>query len=246
MTAKIKISKKELTSLINKGLTNQEIADFFGVHRITIDRRRKAYNISHPRWVKDKPSEHQLINHIKLEGLNDREIAKIYKCSYNTIAREREKYNLLCFVDWRKSLLPNYWYCSGFNMVLPVNHFTPRKDTKSYLQYSRLYGSMKSQDLARKCKLYLGGECKVCGLKDESMLEFHHLDPKSKTHSISNMIGNQIPFEEIVLELNKCQLFCANHHRELHYAERKKQQEEELLFINNYKYINKQELEGAR
>lgn len=70
--------------------------------------------------------------------------------------------------------------------------------------------------LKQKVIKYKGGKCSKCGYAENaSALEFHHVDPNTKEFSIStNALGK--PWEEIVTELDKCILLCANCHREVH------------------------------
>jgi len=62
---------------------------------------------------------------------------------------------------------------------------------------------------------HLGGKCTRCGYnKCIAALEFHHRDPKEKEFGIGS--GNTMALEKLLIELNKCELLCANCHRELH------------------------------
>ncbi len=55
-----------------------------------------------------------------------------------------------------------------------------------------------------------------CGYnKCLSALEFHHIDPLKKDFNISQF--RTTSFESIKKELDKCDLLCANCHREIHY-----------------------------
>jgi len=61
---------------------------------------------------------------------------------------------------------------------------------------------------------YLGGKCQQCGYKKcISALEFHHQDPIAKEFSIAD--SNTISWVKIKKELDKCELLCANCHREI-------------------------------
>jgi formate-dependent nitrite reductase cytochrome c552 subunit len=51
-------------------------------------------------------------------------------------------------------------------------------------------------------------------------LEFHHLEPSEKDFGIGSK-GHTRSFEKIKLELDKCNLLCANCHREEHSKLRK-------------------------
>lgn len=60
---------------------------------------------------------------------------------------------------------------------------------------------------------YLGGACKLCGYNNYiGSLEFHHRNPKEKDFSIHSSLS----WEKILCELDKCDLLCANCHREQH------------------------------
>lgn len=62
---------------------------------------------------------------------------------------------------------------------------------------------------------YKGGKCKNCGYnKCNAALEFHHLDPLQKDFGIGN--SNCKSWEKVKKELDKCDLLCANCHREIH------------------------------
>ena len=57
----------------------------------------------------------------------------------------------------------------------------------------------------------LGGKCAQCDWTDPRALEFDHIDPSTKLHNISDLIGLQDE-EALSIELPKCQLLCKNHH----------------------------------
>lgn len=57
---------------------------------------------------------------------------------------------------------------------------------------------------------HLGGSCVVCGSTEN--LEVDHIDPSTKLFNIANSLHKK--WEEIVKELEKCQLLCKPHHIE--------------------------------
>lgn len=63
-----------------------------------------------------------------------------------------------------------------------------------------------------------GKECIKCGDKRAYVLDFHHL--LNKEFDIANSISRAISKERLIKEINKCELLCANCHRELHYLEK--------------------------
>lgn len=63
----------------------------------------------------------------------------------------------------------------------------------------------------------MGSSCTICGYsRCLSALEFHHIDEEEKEFSISNGFWKGIATADIVNEIKKCILVCANCHREIH------------------------------
>lgn len=63
---------------------------------------------------------------------------------------------------------------------------------------------------------YKGGKCEVCGYnRCIEALEFHHNDLSKKKFGISAK-GYTRSWKEVMRELDKCIMICANCHRELH------------------------------
>lgn len=62
---------------------------------------------------------------------------------------------------------------------------------------------------------YLGGKCSVCGYdKCMDAFDFHHIDESTKEFNIS--LNFNLAWEKLKNELDKCELLCANCHREIH------------------------------
>ena len=80
-----------------------------------------------------------------------------------------------------------------------------------------------SHELRRKRKVKLvklkEGKCLICGYsKCIGALDFHHRDPKEKDFQLNNRaLGRK--WEVILKEAEKCDLLCANCHREFHFVE---------------------------
>jgi len=63
-----------------------------------------------------------------------------------------------------------------------------------------------------------GGRCMRCGYDDHlPALVFHHRDPSSKSFAIS-VDGVPRAWHRLIEEAGKCDLLCANCHREVHAA----------------------------
>ena len=73
----------------------------------------------------------------------------------------------------------------------------------------------------RRAKLieYLGGSCAKCGYnRCLAALEIHHRDPSKKEFKFDAAALTK-KWELLLAEANKCDLLCANCHREEHYME---------------------------
>lgn len=55
--------------------------------------------------------------------------------------------------------------------------------------------------------------CVKCGITDVRVLEFDHVDPATKSFSIARGIASTLSWENILAEIAKCQLLCANCHK---------------------------------
>ena len=82
--------------------------------------------------------------------------------------------------------------------------------------YMRKAVKKRRKRLREMAREYKGGKCTICGYdKCQRALSFHHLDPKQKNFGIS-MSGLTRSWDKIKKEIDKCILFCANCHMELH------------------------------
>lgn len=86
------------------------------------------------------------------------------------------------------------------------------KKNRDKLTAQKLDRSLKRKE---QCIEYMGGSCSECGYsKCTKALTFHHLDPLTKSFSISEKID--APWNQVAKELDKCVLLCFNCHMEQH------------------------------
>ena len=145
------------------------------------------------------------------QGKTIREIAKLIGKSPTSVRYQLKKLGLktLNSVGPKKS---NYScnYCGEDN---PDEFYGRQKSCCKKCQYIR-YPS-KRKEYKQQMVDYLGGKCSRCGYnKSLSALEFHHTDPSTKDPEYSKM--RNWSFERKKIELDKCELVCANCHREIH------------------------------
>jgi len=109
--------------------------------------------------------------------------------------------------------------CKHCNEDLPIDDFYIVKN-RTWPYCKKCESMRKKQQLVNFKRACLGYKnefcCKLCGYdKCISSLDFHHLDPTKKDFNISRC-KNLYLNDSIKLELDKCDVICANCHRELH------------------------------
>lgn len=98
---------------------------------------------------------------------------------------------------------------------------SPRLDEKGFARCPKCRSDAvqkRRRMLKRRAIEYKGGCCELCGYsRCVEALEFHHEDPSAKEFGLGQR-GLTRSWEKIKAELDKCQLLCANCHREVHVA----------------------------
>lgn len=64
-------------------------------------------------------------------------------------------------------------------------------------------------------KLKSQHQCSQCSETHPSCLEFHHLDPLTKTDSVSRLVMTGCK-QKVLDEIKKCMVLCSNCHKKLH------------------------------
>ena len=135
-----------------------------------------------------------------------------------------------CVIDGKRRNLKNRKFCldcSPFGRHNTRDLSVPRPDPME-----RFHRYQERERRERKDKLVslLGGECTVCGYKKcIAALEFHHRDPAQKAFQLSKEhLLKRWPV--VLAEAEKCDLYCANCHRELEEALRGSRETEVAVF----------------
>lgn len=87
--------------------------------------------------------------------------------------------------------------------------------TDEYRERARnrsLKNSRSNRAFLKELKTSLG--CALCPETDPVCLEFHHLDPTTKSFELSRYAS--CPRESLVAEIKKCVCLCSNCHRKVH------------------------------
>jgi hypothetical protein len=62
--------------------------------------------------------------------------------------------------------------------------------------------------------------CLHCGENHPACLQFHHRDRLDKSFTLASVVGRASSIKQIMREIEKCDVLCANCHAKLHWQER--------------------------
>ena len=110
----------------------------------------------------------------------------------------------------------NKYYCTTCNRLLSPNCFFKCNITEKECPYRlQQCKECRNKVINSKKEFILHNKkdgCVICGEKDPTCLDFHHLD--NKHEQVSHM--NCYSMNKIQQEIDKCVVLCANCHRKLH------------------------------
>jgi hypothetical protein len=105
-------------------------------------------------------------------------------------------------------------YCS--NACKQKQHYHKVKEQPNTYHAQTIRAYSRKLELIKNA----GGCCIICGYnKNMSALEFHHRDPNGKDGGLDSRLLANRSIEYIIKEVEKCDLLCANCHRETHNPE---------------------------
>lgn len=91
-----------------------------------------------------------------------------------------------------------------------------RRNGKNYQSKVKDHAKAKRYDSVDKMnKLKEATGCVYCDERSAISLDYHHIDPNTKTYEISYLVACK-SWSKIPEELKKCELVCTNCHRKLH------------------------------
>ena len=106
---------------------------------------------------------------------------------------------------------------------------TPEYRAWYYANKYKITGKSKKKEFEKRNKEFIirfrkRCKCIKCGLDNKwYLLEFHHLNPKEKYKSVTDLQFNAYSIKRIKEEIRKCVPICRNCHMEFHHLERTKQ-----------------------
>lgn len=107
--------------------------------------------------------------------------------------------------EYCNSSCRNKWRYRNDPAIMNRDTGTPQKERA----YTKKYKAIQDK----------GGCCEICGESRPATLCFHHLDPSKKTMKLDGRTFANHKYENILKELDKCQLLCHNCHHQIHRGE---------------------------
>lgn len=114
--------------------------------------------------------------------------------------------------NWKIKNVRRATYCKDCSREYIRDHY--KKNRKYYLKKAR----KRNLEVRQKAYEYLwpylmSHPCVDCGETDILVLEFDHKDRTSKSEDVSRIIRRAGPLRQLIEEISKCDVRCANCHR---------------------------------
>ncbi len=95
-------------------------------------------------------------------------------------------------------------------------------DKKIVPEYvTRIKQTKRKREFILSLKMLKGSKCEICGYdKNAGVLNFHHTEKKQFGFNSKDLWKHS--FEDLVKEVKKCKLLCANCHQDLHHPHLRK------------------------
>lgn len=92
-------------------------------------------------------------------------------------------------------------------------HYQESKERRENIRRNAELQKSNNLGIVEKAK---ASGCRKCGDTRSYILDFHHRNPAEKKGDIATMIKSS-SYDNVVKEIEKCDVLCANCHREYHY-----------------------------
>jgi hypothetical protein len=102
--------------------------------------------------------------------------------------------------------------CRACTRQLSQQHYQENK--RDYLARNRRNNPLqRNANRTFVMQYLLEHPCVTCGECDPVVLEFNHVDPATKTGNVCDMVHSRVSLARIQLEIEKCEVLCANCHQ---------------------------------
>lgn len=88
-----------------------------------------------------------------------------------------------------------------------------KNKNKQIAQTSKRIKTYRNDKRFKVLEYLLLHPCVICGENDPVVLEFDHVDADDKINTICNMVRGATTMVDLEIEMDKCQVLCANCHR---------------------------------
>lgn len=103
-----------------------------------------------------------------------------------------------CYIAKRQHTWQEYYYKHG----------------SKYRENALKRNKLVKEKLHSKMLEYLADKkCEKCGNNDMRVLDFDHIIPSTKSFNIARAMNDRVSWKNILTEVNKCQILCANCHK---------------------------------
>ncbi len=134
------------------------------------------------------------------------------RCSRCKINKPLSEYN------WKIKNVKRAFYCRDCSRKYIREHYI--KNQKYYMDKAHARNKViKEKAFVYISSYFLKHPCIDCGETDILVLEFDHRDKSTKEKNISSIIRNYGSIDQLVKEIAKCDVRCANCHRRRHEKE---------------------------
>ncbi len=109
-------------------------------------------------------------------------------------------------------------HCRQCHAAYRRQHYLDNK--ADYFRRAIAQTRRKAAEAKERLHAYLlAHPCVDCGEKNLAVLDFDHVDPSTKTRAVAQMVGHRT-WHSIQVEIDKCEVRCANCHRRRTLAQR--------------------------
>jgi hypothetical protein len=144
-------------------------------------------------------------------GLTQRQIAESLGCSHTSVRYWLDKEGLHTSATRAASIEDAP--CTKCNRSWPFETYGRMRHCTDCFNAGRYATNRENRHRAIQL---CGGKCEVCDYdRCEAALDFHHPDPSKKDPFFQSLFGRS--WANIEIEISKCNLLCANCHREAHF-----------------------------
>ena len=128
---------------------------------------------------------------------------------------------------WKSKTSSDGLYCYCKSCASKIRQQYQKDNPEKIREYSKRHWKKYRQEKINgdRLRMYarqefldtLKSPCVKCGESRPYIIQFHHVDPSTKTFAVASGAAHHKTKDEVVEEAKKCVCLCANCHKEFHY-----------------------------